>query len=240
MKRIWLAAKLLALVLSSPMAGAGSFAVNPVRITLDARDQPVAAMTVRNNTAIATVVQADALHWAIQGEGDQYLPSHELLVTPPVFTLPPHGVQVVRVGLRQRTPAAAGTERSFRLYLTEVPPPPAPDFRGLNVALRLGVPVFVQVPGTAAKLGFALRAARPDLVELVAGNSGTAHARLNRVAIHDQGGTQVAELTLARDLLAGQQRRFSVPLAAPARTPLRVRVDTSEGPQHFVLAPPPG
>lgn len=240
MKRIWLAVKSLVLVLASPMAVAGSFAVNPVRITLDARDLPVAALTVRNNTAIATVVQADALQWMVQGEGDQYLPSNELLVTPPVFTLQPHGVQVVRVGLRQRTPAADGSERSFRLYLTEVPPPPAPDFHGLNVALRLGVPVFVQAPGTAAKLGFELRAARPDLVELVAGNSGTAHARLNRIAIHDQGGSQVAELTLARDLLAGQRRRFSVPLAAPTRTPLQVRIDTSEGPLHFVLSPPPG
>jgi hypothetical protein len=51
----------LLLALASPVLNAGSFAVNPVRLTLDPGARPVAAMTVRNDSDVAAVVQADAI-----------------------------------------------------------------------------------------------------------------------------------------------------------------------------------
>jgi fimbrial chaperone protein len=222
-----------------PAAQAGSFAVSPVRITLDNRHRSVAALTVRNNSDVATVVQAQAMQWLAAGSDDDYRPTSELLVTPAVFTLAPRGQQVVRVGLRDRTQSTSA-ERTFRLYLNEVPTPPDEGFRGMNVALRLGVPIFVTAPDTAAKLAVELRAGTADTLQLLTQNTGDAHLRLQRVVIADTGGAVVLSADLARDVLAGQTRQFDLPLpsALPAGTELRVQLFTEAGVEAFRLRAP--
>ena len=63
------------------------------------------------------------------------------MATPPIFTVPPKGTQVIRVGLRRAADAQQGL--SYRMFLQEVPPPPRQGLQGLQVALRLSLPVFV-------------------------------------------------------------------------------------------------
>lgn len=236
-------ALLLALVfachLAAPTAQAGSFAVSPVRITLDNRHRSVAALTVRNNSDVATVVQAQAMQWLAAGSDDDYQPTSDLLVTPAVFTLPPRGQQVVRVGLRERK-ASSSVERTFRLYLNEVPAPPDEGFRGMNVALRLGVPIFVSAEGTAARLEVALRAGKAGTLQLAAHNAGNAHLRLKRVVIDDASGVRLLQSDLARDVLAGQTRQFDLPLesALPVGAELRVQLFTEAGVEEFRLRYP--
>ncbi|MGQ0799961.1 MAG: fimbrial biogenesis chaperone [Pseudomarimonas sp.] len=238
------------LQLASVEVIAGNFAVNPVRITLDSRHQPVAALTVRNTSDIATVVQAHTMQWS-PGRGDdsgtdggdgsdQLRASAELLVTPAVFTLPPHGQQVVRVGLRGRQPSATGIEGSYRLYLSEVPTPLEPGFQGLNVALRMGLPVFVAVPGTAPELALQLLPAASGTLHLQVHNSGSAHARLKRVVISDALGATVLTADLMRDVLAGQVRRFKLPMATPlaTQTDLSIQLQSELGIETFVVAQP--
>lgn len=236
---------LLLLALTLPMASmevnAGNFAVNPVRITLDHRHQPVAALTVRNASDLATVVQTQVMQWSagVETGDDQLQESTELLVTPAVFTLPPNGQQVVRVGLRQRQQQAL-VEGSYRLYLTEVPAPPEPGFQGLKVALRMGLPVFVTVPGSAPQISLDLLPSAPGTLHLQARNSGTAHARLKRVAIDDPGGVQLLKADLMRDVLAGQVRSFKLPVTnmPSAQTELSIQLHTESGVETFVVRQP--
>lgn len=228
------------LALASPVLNAASFAVNPVRLALDASAQPVAALTVRNDTGTATVVQAEVMQWSADGAADRYAPSQALLVTPAVFTLPPHGAQLVRVGLRDRRPPAAGSsEQSYRLYLSEVPAPPAPGFQGLQVSLRLGVPVFVAAPGAGPRLEVTAATGEGELA-LDTRNEGTGHVRLHRVEVRDGTGATVATVPLARDLLAGQQRAFRVPLTRVPRDRLHVLLHTDAGQSELTVAIPPG
>ena len=63
-------------------------------------------------------------------------------MSPPIATIAPDKEQIIRVGLR-RAPDKE-RELSYRLFLQEVPAPPKPGFQGLQVALRVGLPVFVQ------------------------------------------------------------------------------------------------
>ena len=79
---------------------AGAFSVNPVRVTLSAK-QPVAALTVRNESNEPTLVQLEALAWSQSLGKDVTIPSADVLATPPIFTLAPNGSQIVRVGLRR-------------------------------------------------------------------------------------------------------------------------------------------
>src|SRR5690349_2986499 len=93
-------------------AAAGSIAVNPVRVSLTASNVS-GALVVRNSGADASVVQLQVLSWSQQDGQDVYVPTKELLATPPIFTVPAGGSQTVRVGLRQRPDAR--NEAAYRV-----------------------------------------------------------------------------------------------------------------------------
>jgi len=127
---------------------AASLSLVPVRITLTAK-QPISAITVRNDGDEATVVQLEVAHWSQADGKDVYTPTAEILATPPIFTVPSGGSQLVRIGLRRA--ADADHELTYRVFMQEVPPPPTPYFKGLRVALRFGVPVFGAPTSATAK-----------------------------------------------------------------------------------------
>jgi fimbrial chaperone protein len=166
-------------------AVAGSIAVNPVRVTLTAT-QTTGALVVRNSGAEPSVVQLQVVHWSQQEGKDVYVPTKDLLATPPIFTVPAGGSQTVRIGLRQSPDPRR--EGSYRLIMQEVPPPPKPEFRGLQVALRLSVPVFV-VPPVASPPALAWRAnvtSQGDL-QVTAANTGDAHVQVLRFKLSSAG-----------------------------------------------------
>src|SRR5438876_8352828 len=76
-------------------ARAGSFTVNPVRVTLSAT-QSVAAITVRNVGTEATVVQLETSSWNQHGGLDSLASTTEVLATPPIITLPPGASRIIR------------------------------------------------------------------------------------------------------------------------------------------------
>jgi fimbrial chaperone protein len=167
-----------ALGLPSLPAAAGSFSsfgISPVRVDLSAA-ATTAALTVRSDGASPTVVQAQAFVWEQQDGTDQLSPTHDLIVSPAVFTLSPGGSQLLRVALRRA--ADADRELSYRLILTEVPPKADPQFSGLAVALRLSLPVFVS-PAAPVRPDVHWSAARSvdGHLMLTARNDGRAHFR---------------------------------------------------------------
>ena len=132
--------------LSPAQALAGTFSISPLRAELSSRAQ-TGALTLRNQESTPVVVQAEVLLWE-QAEGEDKLsPTRDVLVSPAVFTIPGNGSQLVRVALRRA--ADAQRELSYRLILTEVPQQASPEFTGLNVALRLSLPIFVAPITTA-------------------------------------------------------------------------------------------
>ncbi len=166
----------MAMVLSPAPVHAGAFSVSPVRVDLSAR-VATGALTIRNQQDADVAVEAQAVLWE-QVEGvDQLTPTRDVLVSPVVFTLSGHGAQLVRVALQR--PADAQRELSYRLILTEVPAQPAAGSSGLNVALRLSLPIFVE-PLAPAQPILEWTAARSgdDTLSITARNTGGAHARV--------------------------------------------------------------
>ena len=162
--------------LSPTPAHAGTFSISPLRVELSAGAQ-TGALTIRNQEESPVVVQAELMLWEqVDGE-DRLSPTRDVLVSPPVFTLPGNGSQLVRVALRR--PADTQRELSYRLILTEVPQQARPDFTGLNVALRLSLPVFV-APTAKASQALEWSAARTadGALAVTTRNTGNAHARV--------------------------------------------------------------
>ena len=208
-------------------ASAGSFQVNPVRATLSAA-QPVGSLTVRNDGAEPTVVQLEVVSWTQQDGKDVYAPTKEILATPPIFTVPAGGSQTVRVGPR-RAPDAQ-RELTYRLFLQELPPPPKPDFQGLQVVLRIGVPVFV-LPSVAASPVLTWQASRTAQGQLKVRvtNSGNAHVQVANFKVAISGGADLGTQQVAAYVLSGESRDWAVKADAAPGAALRLSVQTDAG-----------
>ena len=211
-------------------AFAGSIAVNPVRVALSAK-QTTGALVVRNSGAEPSVVQLQIVSWSQQDGKDVLVPTKDLLGTPPIFTVPAGGSQTVRVGLRQRIDAR--TEGTYRLILQEVPPPPKPEFRGLQVALRLSVPIFVapEAPSSSTLAWHADLTSQGDL-KIAAANTGNTHVQVLRFKLSSDG-AELSSTTPAEAayVLPGQRREWNMrftSVPAAGRT-VRVEAQTDAG-----------
>ena len=228
----------LALCVAAPEAPAGSFQVNPIRIDV-AKGATSAAMTVRNDGDDAIVIQASLVSWT-QNEGqDVYAPTTEALVTPPVMTIQPGGEQIVRVGLRRRPDPQS--ELTYRLYLQEVPPPPKPGFTGLQVALRVGVPLFVPplAPGLR-RLEWSAQSAPDGALTLIAQNTGNTHVQVTDFELRAAGAEEpLAHQTTLAYVLAGQRRTWTLPVPAGHAKPggeLHLKAYTDAGETDMALS----
>lgn len=121
------------------LASAGSLGVGPTLVELTAK-QPVAVLKIRNTGDSPSIVQMETLAWNQDDGNDKYVATDEILATPEVFELAPGALREVRVGLRSTNPADG--ERSYRVYVREVPPKTGKAEQQLSFAVRIGVPVF--------------------------------------------------------------------------------------------------
>jgi fimbrial chaperone protein len=102
-------------------------------------------------------------------------------------------------------------ELTYRIFLQEVPSAPKPGFRGLQVALRMSIPVFAKsnqalLPKTQWKL---TSIAKDHTLRVEAINLGTAHIHLYEFALRNP--KSDANLTLQQTavyLLPGQRHEW--------------------------------
>lgn len=221
------ASLVLALLAGSLPALAGNFSVFPIRVDLGGA-QTVASLTVRNTGTEPATIQLQPTTWRQQDGRDVLEPTRELLVTPPIFTVPPGGSQIVRAGLRHAPDA--GVELPYRLILREILPEPKPGFTGLRVALELSVPVFV-----APKSGQAVPSLQWLLVAGAEGsrlqvtNAGNGHVRIGSFTLTAPSGESIGPIDVGAYLLPGQARELSLPRTPSATSGLRVTARTGHG-----------
>ena len=220
------------MLMCSRGAIAGSFEVNPIRIDLTANTRS-AALSVRNSGTEAVVVQTSIVSWTQENGQDVYAPTKEILGTPPIATIPAGGEQILRLGMR-RAPDAVN-ELTYRLFLQEVPPPPKPGFQGLQVALRLSLPIFVQPRQGPAKatLVWNLELQGDDTLHLRLDNKGTGHIQVSEIALFQPNQEQpVASQSSLVYVLPGQSRAWELKAQTVRLKPterLRLKVTTDAG-----------
>ncbi|MET0229715.1 MAG: molecular chaperone [Rhodanobacteraceae bacterium] len=196
-------------------ASASSLVLSPLRLSLKAA-QPISALTVRNDGDEAVVIQLELAAWTQAGGKDVYTATTDILASPPIFSVPAHQSQLVRVGLRRG--ADPGIELSYRVFLQEVPPPPAAGFKGLRVAARFGVPIFVAPAATEASPASAVPSAlqwhviRADgHLVLRASNPASLHERVTALTLSVAGTPEPLLHVQGTDyVLPGQSRDWIV------------------------------
>ena len=197
-------------VVTAPLsvAHAGSFAVNPVRVTLSAT-QTVAAVTVQNVGSEPTVVQLETSTWTQHDGADVLAPTSEVLATPPILTIQPGASRVIRVGLR-RAPDAR-QELTYRLFLREVPPP-EPISQGLRVALLVSMPIFVVPPRLPAPdVHWRALRTQDGKIRVQATNTGASHIQLGQLDVAlSADGTKLSSRNMSEYVLPNNSREWTV------------------------------
>ncbi|WP_167737578.1 fimbrial biogenesis chaperone [Sphingomonas parva] len=186
--------------LSAP-AAAGTLQIDPVRLEIG-KARKTASLTVRNVEDAPVTIQAHALGWSQQDGGDTYQESAAVIVSPPIFTVPPGGTQIVRVGLRN--PAAS--EGAYRLIVEEVPE--AAVGTGVRVALRLDIPLYAGLqPGKPGELAWSVwrDAQRGWIAE--AANRGSGYVRVEPEELGAAVGLRLSGVTFGT-VLPGSRRRW--------------------------------
>jgi len=210
---------LIVLATAAP-AVAGSFSISPIRVELSAQ-QRTEALTVRNESGDReVVVQAQAFAWSQRDGQDVLSETRDVIVTPPVFTLAANAQQIVRVAVRR--PADAKRELSYRLILQEVPPEAPKNFTGLQVALRLNLPIFVAPQASAApQLIWSAQWQQDNSLLVTARNQGELHAQVIDFTVQAQsdkaGGNAALKNSVVKYVLPGAVMSWSLPPPANAQ-----------------------
>ena len=139
------------LIVGAEDASASAFTVTPVRIFLGAGTTS-ALLTVRNDSTEPISFQISLRAWNQAPDGDMQLSdTKDLVFFPAMMVLRPAEEKKVRVGSSFK--AAVTTERSYRIFFEELPPPQVTtETMGtsggaqVRVLTKMGVPIFVQPP----------------------------------------------------------------------------------------------
>tara|TARA_R110002072_G_scaffold1780_1_gene14585 strand:- start:14878 stop:15690 length:813 start_codon:yes stop_codon:yes gene_type:complete len=157
---------LLAGALVAPvLAFASGLQVMPTRLEVNAGS--IASLTVSNGSDAPISVQARAVHWQQTepaGRDQMQDEASDLIWYPKIFTVPPGGQQVVRIG--SKTPVGE-TERAYRLFIREVPV--SPEGQTANMfAIRMSIPVFLAPTEGVEPVAPTILAVKQDGKQLVA------------------------------------------------------------------------
>lgn len=121
----------------------GAWRVIPIRLDLDARSKS-GVVTLINDGDTAVNLQMQAMLWSQDGQGkDVYEETGDLIFFPRIMTLPAKQERVLRTGIK--IPGAA-LEKTYRLFIQEMPEPKPGQGATVSISIRFGLPVFVAPP----------------------------------------------------------------------------------------------
>jgi fimbrial chaperone protein len=119
---------------------AGSFNVVPVKIIFDS-NKKIADLRIKNETSEKVTIQLRAYEWLQDEEGkDTYSPTEDLVYFPRIFTLEGDQERRIKIGYDKKP---SNVEKTFRLYLEELPQAVTSGTPQLRVAIKIGMPIFV-------------------------------------------------------------------------------------------------
>jgi fimbrial chaperone protein len=192
-----------AIALPAP-AVAGSLQVDPIRLEINA-GRRTATLRVSNQEQAPVTIRAYALTWTqVDGE-DRYEETSAVIVSPPIFTIPGGGTQLIRLGLR--TPSA--DPHAYRVMVEEVPQ--ASPGGGVQVALRLNLPLFAMIAaGETGELSWAASRGADGRWTVEASNRGSGYVRIEQAAAEAATGIDFDPSANLGTVLPGSSRRWTI------------------------------
>jgi fimbrial chaperone protein len=195
----------LLLGLTSAGVRASSVEVTPTLAEVSA-SKPAATLELRNPGEEPVTFEARPFDWSQDGDGDHLLPATDVVVVPPLFTIPPGGRQLVRIAPRSRP---ADHEVAYRVKFQEVPPPPPPGLVGVRTLLLLSVPIVYELKNGRDTLEWRATLSEGGDFRLAAANRGSRFAHFGGMEVRD-GTRLVAEFKGPQYVLTGAARTWNI------------------------------
>ncbi|MBC7601693.1 MAG: molecular chaperone [Ramlibacter sp.] len=195
------------LLFSSVPSIAGVFSVAPVRIFMGPRDRAV-AVTIVNEAATALVLETQLSAWSQRPDGtDELTPTDELVLAPPIITIPAKTQQVVRLALLRALDPSK--QLTYRLLLREVPEATAPGPQGVEipVALAMNLPIFVSPPNARRTIACSTVQRSVKGISVSCNNSGNAYGQIREASLR-QSSTELARFQGGGYVLPGVAKQF--------------------------------
>jgi len=235
MNRLPVAAALLTAVLLPASVWAGNWRVTPIRLELG-RQAKSGVITVISESKERLQLQMKAFEWTQNAEGqDRYEETGDLVFFPKMMIFEKDEERILRAGIKV---PATKREKTYRLYLEEVPGPRKAEGVNVAIAIRFGVPIFVaplkeEPRGEIAKVAMA-----KGTVEAEVRNPGNVHFVIRSVTV--KGKNAKEEEIFSRELsgwylLAGASRTYATEVPAEICPDLAM-VDVTVATDRFPLA----
>jgi fimbrial chaperone protein len=171
---------LILLVLSLSQAPAGEWRVSPIRLDLGS-DVKSGVLSVVNEGTGKFQVQMKASQWSQDEEGkDQYTETSDIIFFPKFMLFDKPEERILRAGIKM--PSAA-TEKTYRLFIEEIPDPKRAEGPSIAIAIRFGVPIFVKPLKEVAKGEISNITLSKGTVTIGVKNSGNIHFVINGVFV---------------------------------------------------------
>jgi fimbrial chaperone protein len=214
-KRFYPFLTILALLFAHPVL-ANEWQVIPIRLDLD-RATKSGVLTIKNRGDIALNVQIKAFEWSQDANGkDQYSETADLIFLPRIATIEKQADQLVRAAIK--VPATA-REKTYRLFIEEIPKARKAESTGVAIAVRFGVPIFVkplkeEIRGEIVKMELA-----KGVLSATVKNTGNIHFNTNSLVVRMQ--NSKGEEVFTKDikgwyLLSDISRDHAVPIPEKA------------------------
>jgi fimbrial chaperone protein len=190
---------------------AGSFDIVPVRIIFDS-NKKVEDLKIKNETSEKVTIQLKAYEWLQDEMGkDTYSSTEDLVYFPRVFTLEGNEERRIKIGYNKKP---SNVEKTFRLFLEELPQAVTSSTPQLRVAVKMGVPIFV-IPVNKTKEAGAIEKAEllNGKVHLLIKNKSNVHFIVKTVKVLGMDSSGNTVLTLKKNgwyLLANGSASYSL------------------------------
>lgn len=130
------------IILISETSWAGSFQVEPIKIFLDSNKKSE-VLQIKNMSDKKISVQLKAIIWTQDENGkDINNPTNDIIFFPKILTVEKEDQRIVRVGLPKEI-VPGEKEKTYRLFIEELPSVEPVLTTGVKIVLRIGVPIFL-------------------------------------------------------------------------------------------------
>ena len=186
----------------------------PVRIFFDT-GTTTAILTVTNKSENSLTLQLKSFAWQQDEEGkDIYLPTEDIIFFPKIFRIEKDEEKLVRLGTK--TPHGS-LEKTYRLFLEEVPEPRQAQGATVKILMRAGVPIFIAPLQDEVKGSIAGAVVEKGALSLTILNEGTSHFIVRKITakgISVMGNEVFSTEAGGGYLHAGNSKSFNIELPA--------------------------
>jgi fimbrial chaperone protein len=209
-RALLLAGSLLGLAVAAPSASAkGHLQARPTMLEL-APGAAAGRMTLANTGDEPVPAQVRVFAW-IQKDGEDVLvPTSDIVLSPPIVTVPAGAEQLVRI-VRQGKPPAR-SDQAYRIVVDELPGKPKNRDAAVGILMRYVLPLFVR-SDEADDAALSCRIDRSAAIALECRNSGGRAAQLGATRLQGEGKSYELTAGLLGYVLPGSVRRWPLDAA---------------------------